>query len=575
MFAGIVRFDRYPLLKGQKEELKRSLSRKKNGDISEYNDNNSYFVRLNTAGLSSYPGIFYDDQSCSIMAGEPLLSEKGIKRDHEEIACALKDLNLSLLSNVRGVFCAVTYENITEPLLTLCSDKLGIRPLYYWTDGSMAVFATALRILEKLSFIPKEINHRGVVETIGFGNPLGRRTQYENISILRESEVLSFSLNNVNSLSYWSWDKIKQNDILDKKIIKEIYNLFEEAIRIRLKGDIDALAFLSGGMDSRAIVAILKDLDVSTECFNFSPLNSQDQVFAKKFADKTSARIHLMERGEEAILDFRVQLAKKVSLLVKNKELNVTRPNALWSGDGGSVSVGSVYLDKEIVKTARSSSAEKIVDIFTLKNKIFFPAKILKNKKDREGVSSILTQGMLEELDRIKCTDIGQSLFLFLMVNDQRRHLNDFYEDLDIHRLEYQLPFFDSKFLELVFSLPLDYRLDHRFYTEWFSVFPDSVLKTPWQTYPGHVPCPLITDTENKLIYQWDKTSVNFRKKVKIRFEKGALGIKLALFSFNLGPVSRLKVLLFSLIHFFGLRDYAYMIKTTNIYKNFLKKVNC
>jgi hypothetical protein len=89
------------------------------------------------------------------------------------------------------------------------------------------------------------------------------------------------------------------------------------------------------------------------------------------------------------------------------------------------------------------------------------------------------------------------------MHNDQRRHLAAHFEDIDLHRMEFHLPFFDGQFLELIMSVPVDACLGHRFYMSWLSGFPDLVRSTPWQTYPGHVPCPLPIPAE--LRYQWDQ----------------------------------------------------------------------
>jgi asparagine synthetase B (glutamine-hydrolysing) len=48
------------------------------------------------------------------------------------------------------------------------------------------------------------------------------------------------------------------------------------------------------------------------------------------------------------------------------------------------------------------------------------------------------------------------------------------------------LPFFDSDFLEHMYALPVDEMVNHKFYMQWFSLFPENAHKTPWQTYPGH-----------------------------------------------------------------------------------------
>jgi hypothetical protein len=77
------------------------------------------------------------------------------------------------------------------------------------------------------------------------------------------------------------------------------------------------------------------------------------------------------------------------------------------------------------------------------------------------------------------------------MLNDQRRKLSAHFENLDLHRLELQLPFFDGAFLESVIATPLDWCLRHQFYVKMLPLFPPAVTEVPWQAYPGHQPCPL------------------------------------------------------------------------------------
>jgi hypothetical protein len=80
---------------------------------------------------------------------------------------------------------------------------------------------------------------------------------------------------------------------------------------------------------------------------------------------------------------------------------------------------------------------------------------------------------------------------VFLLENDQRRHLAAYYEDIDLTRVEYLLPFFDPAVLTTAVSLPLDDTLYHRVYHRWLQLLPGPAAAVPWQAYPGHEGCPL------------------------------------------------------------------------------------
>jgi hypothetical protein len=120
-------------------------------------------------------------------------------------------------------------------------------------------------------------------------------------------------------------------------------------------------------------------------------------------------------------------------------------------------------------------------------------------------LADVIRDGIHRELETIRCPDPVRRFYLFLLFNDQRRHLDLFYENLDQHRIEYQLPFFDSSFLESVVRIPSELCLDHRFYNKWLGRFPSAVHEVPWQSYPGHEPCPLPLPKELVARQQWGK----------------------------------------------------------------------
>ena len=567
MIAGVVSLNnKYKIDPQLINEMRKTFFCNKSLKIKELDLENAFLLRLNMGALTDYSGVYNDGKdSVSLIAGEPLITTGGIESDHKLITDALFKKKFEILKNSRGVFCVAQYKRTDSPLLQLCADKLGVRPIYYWTNGSFVVFSTLLKVLENISFIPKEADEIALSEIIAFGIPLSNRTKYKHIKLIRESEIIQFTLNDVKTFTYWRWDNIEQNNTPVEEAKIEAYRIFKEAIKVRLHDDSSALAFLSGGMDSRTIVGTMIDMGVDVQAFNSSPEGSQDQVFAIQYAEKAVCQLHLMP-----LIEWRIHLARAVKGFVQKEKVDVARPRSIWSGDGGSVGLGCVYLDKEIVELMGSIGRLDAVQFFRKKNSYSLPLKAIKSNR-KKFMSGLLDNVILEELNRLECPDPGQSLFLFLMLNDQRRHLHDVYEDIDIHNIEYQLPFFDSVFLEYIFSLPLDYRLNHQFYTEWFNLLPSSVRSVPWQTYPGHVPCPLPID--QSLGYQWEKKKLSFWGNLKKKLLLGSFGLKLVFTSSTIGPLSRPKFFFASIAHLFGVRDCAGLINAGKIYSNeFLEK---
>src|SRR2546428_2507390 len=149
--------------------------------------------------------------SVVVLAGEPLLAPgyDSASRSRTEDLHRLHDAwdreDWSSLAWAQGVFCAAHYSP-TAGCVTLLTDKLGVRPIYFWTDARYMVFASALRILEAVREVPKEMSLIAVTELATLGFPLGDRTPYAGIRVLHAGEVVQIAGANETHTRYWRRD---------------------------------------------------------------------------------------------------------------------------------------------------------------------------------------------------------------------------------------------------------------------------------------------------------------------------------------------------------------------------------
>src|SRR3989454_3207050 len=123
--------------------------------------------------------------------GHPLLSRGDGRRSHD-LGVLHERWNVDrrdVLDEVNGGFCAIHYDPETARL-TLLADKLGLRPLYYWIGPRYVVFSTSLRLLDALAEVPPIMDLRAVTEIAHFGYPLGDRTPYRDVAVLRPAEIV-------------------------------------------------------------------------------------------------------------------------------------------------------------------------------------------------------------------------------------------------------------------------------------------------------------------------------------------------------------------------------------------------
>lgn len=492
-----------------REELRAAISRHPNEHLSVFEDDRAFLLKADFGAFGSEGFRISRTGSVSMLAGEPLLAteDQGAganrARDLRRLHEAWDRGNWELMKHVQGVFSAVYYHPHLAAL-TLISDKLGVRPIYFWADDSRLVFASALRIFEALRGVPKRTDVRAVTEIVSFSFPLDSRTPYKQINAIGPAELLRFTASSVSSEHYWRWDSIPASHRPESELSREVYRRFFTAVARRMHGDEIASAFLSGGLDSRCVVAALCAQTKRVYTLNFSAPQSQDRVFAAEFARQIGAAHY---EGQNGFYDpdVRKHIADVWTSCERGWDQLPERPHLLWSGDGGSVGLGHVYMSLKTVALLRQGNLEEGIEQFLGEQWKQVHRKLLKPSIFR-AVGGVLHQGMREELSNIHSDDPARDLHIFLLLNDQRRHLAEFhFERIDVDRIELQLPFFDSDFLSAVISVPVDLCVLHRFYNKWLGLFSPAVTSVPWQSYPGHEACPLPVPQEFRS--QWDPPS--------------------------------------------------------------------
>jgi asparagine synthase (glutamine-hydrolysing) len=575
LIAGIFSRRGRPLQDSACSRLERSLSRNPIDKVSVFKDHLCYFAKVDI-GAFGEPGSVVDSTGAlSLLAGEPLLAN----RDTQSCPNRFKDLttihehlltnNSELLREAEGTFCLAHYQPRTG-MLSLVADKVGIRPLYFWMDDDTVVFASALRVLEECPLVPKKMNLRAVTEMVGLSAPLADRTPYVGISLLRAGEIVEITNQKSTRRYYWRWDEIATSGDPEALRLQTVHDRFQAAVNRRIRDDASTAAYLSGGLDSRCVVASLRHNNVQVHTVNFARPETQDYYFGNQFAEQIGS-IHESipkERGD-SIPDYSSLMAKALAQLKRGREWPAERPGLVWSGEGGSVLLGLVHLSESIVDLMRAGDIDGAIEEYLRRECIQVPAKLLRQQA-LENANDVIAQGIREELDELHAEDAARNFYLFLMHNDQRRKLMNHFEDIDLHRLEFQLPFFDGSFLESVIATPLDDCLRHKFYLKWLAHFPPAVTAVSWQAYPGHEPCPLPIPTD--LAYQWnDRYQSNENTARKHRVIRQAAEL-LRSVDFPNQILNKRNLRLAVWIHSTGWRNYQYAIEAARTYHTYAKK---
>jgi asparagine synthase (glutamine-hydrolysing) len=552
------------------EGLQQLISRHPSDQITCIADERFCLLKADVGAFGSPASYQAPSGTASMLVGEPLLSsvdqgrDASRARDLECLHRAWDDDNWDILKQVRGIF-AATYYRPKTGTLCLVADKLGLRPIYYWSSDSWIVFSSALRILEALPFVPKVMKFRAVTEIACFGFPLGARTGYEDIWTIKAAQVIRFEDASCTSQQYWRWDAIPVSRRPESELLQEAHKRFLESVKTRLHGNRVVTSFLSGGLDSRCVVAALSGQAERIHTLNCSFPNTQDRVFGAKYAGQMGT-IHQEEEMMISHPDFFQHISKFWETDPNRKQWLPERPRLIWSGDGGSVGMGHVYMTEKVVELLRGGDRRGAIREFLRAENKQIVRRLL-NPAALAVAEPFIEQGIEEEFDDLHCEDPGRNLYIFLLLNDQRRHLANQYERIDLSHIDYVEPFFDSDFLSFITSAPLDLCLLHRFYNKWLKLFQAPVSTVPWQAYPGHEPCPL--PQPPGLVSQWNNSKLEV---LQDRFKDHLLldsRTVLKEVNFPTQLLDRRYLRLAHLAYRFNLRDYGYVLEAAVVYNRY------
>ena len=342
---------------------------------------------------------------------------------------------------------------------------------------------------------------------------------------------------------------------------KGAYDAFMDAVRIRQGSDRATTAFLSGGLDSRVVVAALRTDNVEVHSFNFSPGGTEDREYGAELARAAGTTHESHDVDDPIDSRWSMMIATASAQSTATIKSRMERPRLMWSGDGGSVTLGHVYLRPKIMARAVAGDVGGVADEYLEAEHGYVPLRLLRSSV-APRMAAAPREGVIAEMERLEADDLSQTFYLLLMHNDQHRHLHHHFEGIDEHRVELQLPFFDSEFVAIIASIPIEARLYHAFYVSWLEEFPAYVSRTYWQAYPGHVPCPI--PATKVLAYQWDPYVVAAKRATIRRKTLRRALATLTAPRFATGVMKRHVLALAAVLHASGLKNYDYLINAAD-----------
>lgn len=210
------------------------------------------------------------------------------RTDAEVIVHLYEEYGLQCLSMLRGMFAFAIWDEPAQRLV-LARDRLGKKPLYYWVNDQSLTFASELKALLVDSSTPS-IDPVALHHYLTFQYVPTPMTIFQEVRKLQPGHVLVYENGKVSESAYWSLhyhDKLVRGS--DVEYVEEFRSLLKESVRLRLASDVPLGAFLSGGLDSSSVVALMSQemtQPVKTFSIGFKDKTFNELPYAREVAER-------------------------------------------------------------------------------------------------------------------------------------------------------------------------------------------------------------------------------------------------------------------------------------------------
>ena len=505
------------------EIVKLNLSMKHRGvddsTVKEYTfkDKKLYFGhnRLSIQDLATHANQPMENEKFVIVFNGEIYNHLEIRRDlkyksfktssdTETILWAFTELGVEkAISKFIGMFAIALFDKI-ENKSYLIRDRVGIKPLYYTFQNGEFVFSSELKGFGE--YLKIKVSNKSLIQFMTLGYIPKNNSYYENIFKLESGNYLTFDGQNIDIKKYWDLPT-KRIDISYQDAVIETERLIRSSIKYRLLADVEVGSFLSGGVDSSLVSAIMQEettKKIKTFSIGFEDRAYDESIYAKEVAKYINSEHYEYKFGVNDVFNLLNSFdnhydepfgdASSLPMMLLSQKTKEQVSVAL-SGDGGD----ELFLgyDRYFLTNNYFNKFQKIPKIlreigsFVARNsnqdklqKLSYPLKMLtqenlysllytsikpwelQNLFDKEFIKDSFGKVDLSLLDILEYSFDGNDLIDSLSRLDFKRYLvDDIMTKVDrasmAYTLEARVPLLDHRLLEFAYSLPTNLKLQN------------------------------------------------------------------------------------------------------------------
>jgi asparagine synthase (glutamine-hydrolysing) len=208
------------------------------------------------------------------------------RTDTETIVHLYEDEGERCVERLRGMFAFAIWDRRKRRLF-LARDRVGKKPLHYAMVGRTLVFGSEIKSLLQHPGVKREVNLQAISDFLSFGYVPDPATAFAGVRKLPPGHTLTFKDGLINTRRYWDFDYSRGPGRRgpaprEEGVIERLRELIAESVRLRLESEVPLGAFLSGGIDSSVVVAMMaREMKVKTFSIGFSDAGFDELRYAR------------------------------------------------------------------------------------------------------------------------------------------------------------------------------------------------------------------------------------------------------------------------------------------------------
>jgi asparagine synthase (glutamine-hydrolysing) len=229
------------------------------------------------------------------------------RSDTEVILHAYEEYGEDCVQHLRGMFAFAIWD-APQRRLFLARDRLGIKPLYYRWDGRTLLFASELKAILRHPGVPRTIDPVALDDYLTYLYIPAPKTIFQGIRKLPPGHTLTASRDGLRERQYWDVDFAPREGLSEAEYAAGLMDKLREAVALHLMSEVPLGAFLSGGVDSSAVVGLMaeaSDKPVNTASIGFREAGFDELPYARMVARHFGAHAYekVVEANAAKILD--------------------------------------------------------------------------------------------------------------------------------------------------------------------------------------------------------------------------------------------------------------------------------